>query len=93
VRFEWDEDKAAKNLKDHGVSFYEAREVFYDPRLVEFYDADHSTLVEVRYNAIGFSSRRLLFVIFTMPSENVIRIISARKAGKKHRRIYESKRW
>lgn len=43
---------------------------------------------EVRYDLIGLLSRRLLFVVYTQSEEDVIRLISARKAEKKHRRIY-----
>lgn len=87
VRFEWDPDKAAINRKCHKVSFEEALEAFFDPNAVDDFDADHSG-EEVRYNLIGLSSRRLLFVVYTQPEEDVIRLISARKAEKKHRRIY-----
>jgi hypothetical protein len=88
MRFEWDLDKAAINLKRHRVSFEEAVEAFFDPNAVDDYDADHSVF-EARYNLIALSSRRLVFVVYTEPEEGLIRIISARKAEKKHQRIYE----
>ena len=44
---------------------------------------------EARYNLIGLSSRRLLFIVYTEPEGDAIRSISARKAEKKQRRIYE----
>jgi uncharacterized DUF497 family protein len=87
VRFEWDPNKAVINLRRHGVSFEEALEAFFDPNAVDDFDADHSE-DEARYNLIGLSSRRLLFVAYTEPEEDVIHLISARKAEKKHRRIY-----
>lgn len=62
-------------------------QAFFDPSAVDDFDADHSEK-EVRYNLIGLSSCRLLFVVYTQPEEDVIRLISARKAEKKHRRIY-----
>jgi hypothetical protein len=88
VRFEWDEKKAQMNLRQHGVSFDEATEVFLDANVFEFFDADHS-VEELRHNVVGFSSRRLLLVVFTVRSGDVTRIISARKAGKYHQRLYE----
>ena len=60
----------------HGVPFQEATQVFYDPGMIELYDEDHS-IYEDRFFAIGFSSRRLLTVVFTQPTDDVIRIISA----------------
>jgi uncharacterized DUF497 family protein len=88
VRFEWDTNKAAINLERHQVNFEEAVEAFFDPNAVDDYDSDHS-IEEARYNLIGLSSRRLLFIVYTEPEEAIIRIISARKAEKKHQRIYE----
>jgi uncharacterized DUF497 family protein len=77
VRFEWDDKKAAANLRKHWVSFEEAAEVFNDPNLVTDEDMGHSH-DEARYFAAGYSSRRMLFVIFTEGQGDLIRIISAR---------------
>ncbi|MBI1746489.1 MAG: BrnT family toxin [Acidobacteria bacterium] len=88
MRFEWDPHKAEINLKRHRVSFDEAVEAFVDPNSVDDHDAEHAGY-EARYNLIGLSSRRLLFIVYTEPEGDAIRIISARKAEKKHRRIYE----
>ena len=87
--FEWDDDKAESNAKEHeGVTFEEARSIFSDLVRVEFYDEEHSE-EEGRYAAIGFSSRaRLLFVVYT-PRGDRIRIISARTARADEARIYE----
>lgn len=63
-------------------------EAFFDPNAVDNYDASHSGR-ETRFNLIGLSSRRLLFVVYTELEEGVIRIISARKAEGKQQRIYE----
>jgi uncharacterized DUF497 family protein len=86
--FEWDPDKAEANLRHHGVSLEEAMEAFLDPNVIEDFDTEHS-VHESRYNLIGLSSRRLLFVVYSEPEDGVIRIISARKAERKHRRVYE----
>lgn len=73
--------------KDHLVTFEEAQEAFFDSNAVDDYDATHSTR-ETRYNLIGMSSRRLLFIVYSEPEPNVIRLISARKADRKHQRVY-----
>jgi uncharacterized protein len=87
MRFEWDPAKAQRNQRDHDITFEEAQEAFFDSNAVDNYDADHSTR-ETRYNLIGMSSRRLLFVVYSEPAADVIRVISARKADRKHQRIY-----
>ncbi len=91
MRFEWDADKAEKNLKKHRVSFEEAVTAFFDSDAVDDYDPEHS-VHECRYNLIGLSDHRLLFVVYTEAEDSVIRIVSARRAEKKHRRIYEQKK-
>jgi len=91
MRFEWDEAKAAVNLKNHGVSFDEAVEAFFDPNAIEGFDAEHST-DEDRFYIIGFSSRRLLYVVYAERFQNdVIRVISARKAEAKKQKEYEER--
>ena len=88
VQFDWDAHKAALNESDHGVSFDEAKEVFYDPNQVIEYDLEHSSN-EDRYRIIGRSRWRLLMVVYTERPGEIIRLISAREAGKRQRRIYE----
>ena len=87
MRFEWNPDKAKRNLILHKVSFEEAIESFFDPNALDDFDELHSEQ-ETRYNLIGMSSRRLLFVVYSEPAEEVVRIISARKADRKHEKIY-----
>lgn len=81
LRVVWDPGKARANLRKHGVAFDEARSVFYDEHAVEFYDDEHSEW-EDRFLLLGLSSRlRLLLVCHCYREEdNVIRIVSARKA-------------
>lgn len=88
VRFIWDPNKAARNIQRHRVPFEEAMEAFFDPNAVDDYDATHSDK-EARFNLIGLSSQRLLFVVYTELEEGAIRIISARRAERKQQRIYE----
>lgn len=83
--FEWDDEKAAINLKKHGVSFQTAALVFYDENRIEMYDSEHS-LEEDRYNTIGMVED-VLFVVYTERKDH-LRIISARLANKKERSMY-----
>jgi uncharacterized DUF497 family protein len=91
VRFEWDDEKAIANFERHGVSFGEATEIFYDPNAIEDYDVGHS-VDESRFVIIGLSTRRLLYVVYAERAADLVRIISARKAGRAKREIYERAR-
>lgn len=89
LHFEWDERKAAANLKKHGVSFDEAKSAFYDDRAKLIEDPDHSA-DEDRFVLLGLStSLRLLVVCHCYRGDDgVIRIISARKATTKETQFY-----
>jgi hypothetical protein len=89
IRFAWDESKNRRNQRKHGVSFEEARTVFYDPSGVQFYDDEHSEW-EDRFLMLGTSSRlRVLLVCHCFrEADAVIRIISARKATANERNFY-----
>jgi uncharacterized protein len=89
LRFEWDERKAAVNAKKHGVSFEEARSVFFDERARLIDDPDHSD-DEERFILLGLSSTlRLLLVCHCYRGEGkVIRIISARRATARESKSY-----
>jgi uncharacterized DUF497 family protein len=84
--FEWDDAKATRNWRDHGITFEMAREVFRDAFALEWID-DSQDAQETRYVIIGLVESRLLFVAYTMRGD-VIRIISARKAEPFERRRY-----
>lgn len=88
MRFEWDDRKALENVGKHGVTFGEATEVFYDPNAVEGDDIEHS-YAESRFFIIGYSSNRILFVVFAERLGNIIRIISARPPTPSERKAYE----
>jgi hypothetical protein len=89
VRFEWDGDKAAGNLKKHKVGFDEASTVFGDHLAKIFSDDEHSA-EEIREIIVGHSIlNRLLLVSFTERGSDVIRIISARVATRKERKSHE----
>ena len=89
LTFEWDERKAAANLKKHGVSFDDAKSVFLDDRAKLIDDPDHSEN-EDRMVLLGLSyALRLLVVCHCYRGEGgVIRIISARRATTKESRSY-----
>lgn len=86
--FEWDANKAKKNIKTHGVSFDEASTAFSDTLSLTIYDPLHSK-EEERFVLIGSSYKNRLLVIVHTERGNKIRIISARKATKKERKQYE----
>jgi len=90
IEFEWDQNKAAANEKKHGVNFFsEATTVFGDPLEVTIEDSEHSS-GEYRFLSIGRSSAgNILVVSYTEREQNLIRIISARKATKKELKYYE----
>jgi hypothetical protein len=88
LRFEWDDQKARLNLKNHGINFEDGKTVFSDPLAYIFDDEWHS-VGEKREIIIGHDrDNRLLLVCFTERA-NKIRIISARLATKKERQDYE----
>jgi len=89
VAFEWDPAKDASNRRKHGVSFEEARSVFYDEFAVQFYDEPHSS-GEERFLMLGMSSGAHLLLVChcERASGGVIRIISARKATKQESSFY-----
>ena len=94
LKFEWDQKKAASNLKKHDVSFEEASTVFKDPLATVFDDEEHSQNEDREYVIGNSSFQRLLIVFFTERARDLIRIISARRVTKIERRDYEEKpRW
>ena len=88
VVFTWDHGKAASNLQKHGVDFYEAASVFYDPLSSTFPDEEHSEY-EFRFLTIGRSSGGLVLVVAHTEDTDSIRIISARPATRSELTFYE----
>jgi uncharacterized DUF497 family protein len=88
LEFEWDQAKAKKNLKKHGVSFEEASTVFGDPLALTIPDPLHSE-DEDRFVTLGNSERGRLLVVVGTDREDRIRIISARVATRRERKDYE----
>lgn len=87
--FEWDESKNISNTKKHGISFNEAKTVFTDQYARLIADPDHSE-DEDRFILLGTSiDSRLLVVCHCIRMNETIRIVSARKADRRERAIYE----
>ncbi len=89
IKFEWDSNKSKQNKKKHGVSFEEAQTVFYDERAIQYFDPDHSEN-EDRFIMLGmgFKIRVLIVCHCYKEKDEVIRIISARKAKKDEENEY-----
>jgi uncharacterized DUF497 family protein len=88
LTFEWDERKAAANLRKHGVAFEEAASAFGDPLSLTIPDPDHSAQEE-RCVLLGMTARRRLVVVAHTEAADTVRLISARLATQAERRNYE----
>lgn len=89
IRFEWDNNKNEINKNKHKISFEEARTVFYDENAILFDDPEHS-VQEERFLFLGISQTQQLCIVCHCyrNSDEVIRIISARKATKNETKVY-----
>ena len=89
MHFVWDQNKNLANLRKHKISFEEARTVFFDENARLIPDPDHS-ISEERFIILGITNKlRLLLVVHTYKEDdNIIRIISARKATKTETEYY-----
>ncbi|MBP1723863.1 MAG: hypothetical protein H6Q44_1568 [Deltaproteobacteria bacterium] len=88
MQFEWDPKKARSNFRKHKVSFEEAATAIGDPMAATGVDPDHS-VGEFRYITFGNSKLSRLLVVAHTEERDSIRIISARLARKRERKIYE----
>ena len=88
MHFEWDDNKEKINIQKHGIDFSTAARVFSDENRLEIYDELHSD-TEDRYITIGMigETAYVIMVVYTERDE-AIRLISARKATPKERRMY-----
>ena len=92
ISFEWDQWNVQKNEVKHGVGKLEAESAFFDSQYKLYEDRKHSTTKEERYVLYGKSlENRVLMIGFTLRGAK-IRIITARPASRKERRIYESEK-
>ena len=88
MEFSWDTKKATRNLKDHKVSFEEAATIFGDALAITFNDPDHS-VGEHRSLTFGVSSANRLLVVSHIQRGTHTHLISARRATRHERKIYE----
>jgi uncharacterized protein len=90
IKFEWNPSKASANIKKHGISFEEAKSVFYDDLAIQFFD-DDSSKSEERFILLGVSNESNVLIVCHCERQDgeIIRIISARKATKNERTFYE----
>jgi uncharacterized protein len=89
LEFEWDRDKARRNVEKHEISFEEAATVFGDPFSLTIEDPSHSEY-EVRFVTVGETVRQKLVVVVHTNRGRSVRVISARRATRRERRTYES---
>ena len=94
IRFEWDEEKNELNSKNHKVSFEEAKTVFFDPEALLIHDPDHSE-DEERFIIMRLSQTLNILLVCHCyrANDEVIRIISARKANKYETKQYGGKNY
>jgi hypothetical protein len=85
--FDWDPDKAAANVRRHGITFEEADSVAASPLSLDELDTAHSSEGE-RVKIIGWSSTGRLLVVIVSEADDPSRIISARRATKRERHAY-----
>lgn len=89
TRIRWDEAKNRANQRKHGISFDEAGELFRSPAgYLEMFDDAHSA-TEDRFIAIGPISRGVVLVVWVDRDDETIRIVSARFATRRERRLFE----
>ena len=91
IEYDWDTEKEAENVRQHGIDFYEAMVALRDPFAVEWFDQDHS-LDETRFITIGRDLRGRFFTVVTSDDWPKPRIISARRATKRERHAYQHQR-
>jgi uncharacterized DUF497 family protein len=89
IQFQWDQNKNIENIKNHKVSFEEAKTVFFDENARLITDPEHS-INEERFIILGISNKLRILVVAHTYKENdeIIRIISARKSNKTESKYY-----
>jgi len=92
MRFEWDEDKRHINLQKHGLDFKDAYLAFNDDAFVV--EDPHDDYDETRYILLGMLAQSIIVISFTVrKNDEVIRIISMRKASKREQESYVEQRF
>lgn len=93
MQFEWDEKKNQSNIIKHGIDFDQARRVFQDPNMLTFEDSrfNYGEVREISVGQLLLTTQQKIIIVVVIHTnrEETIRLISARKASKQERRIYE----
>jgi uncharacterized protein len=87
VHFEWDEKKNQTNIRKHGIDFQDAVDIFNHPVLT--WADSREAYGEERWIALGWMKELIAVVVYVERYEDVVRIISARKAARHEARRYE----
>jgi uncharacterized DUF497 family protein len=91
VRFEWDPPKAEANLRTHGIGFAEAVTVLQDTFALTREDPD--AVDEQRFVTLSLSDEaNLLVIVYTYREPDILRVLSAWRANKRQRELYEKGR-
>ena len=91
MKFEWDENKQRTNLQKHGLDFRDAHLAFTDDAFVV--EDPHDDYDEIRYILQGLLEQFIIIVVFTVRENEIIRIISMRKANRREQENYVQKRF
>lgn len=86
MEFEWDEEKSRVNIRKHGIDFNDVCEMFDNPMLVKL--DDRYSCTEERWIGVGMLLGIVAVVVYTERVNDIIRIISARKATNHEARGY-----
>jgi uncharacterized DUF497 family protein len=90
MNFTWDENKADTVLSEHKIDFNKIFDIFEDDYSLDIIDKKHSTPEETRFIIVGLTAvYGLVYLVYTMSSENEIRFVTARKAEKFYVKQYE----
>ena len=87
MRFEWDDDKQAENLRKHGIDLADAEAVFQHPCLT-WLDT-REDYGEERWCSLGMLQGRVVVLVYTERPPDIVRVISLRKATRRERTRYE----
>ena len=93
MEFEWDEDKNQSNITKHGIDFQQAKRVFKDPNILTYEDTrfNYEEIREISVGQLLLTTQQkiIIVVIIHTDRDGKVRLISARKASKRERKLYE----
>ena len=90
MKFTWDPKKASKVLAEHRVKFEKITDIFADTLSLDLIDKKHSSPGDIRFIIVGITAEYgLVHLIYTMPRDDEIHFITARKADRWHANQYE----